>query len=427
MKRFSILFIACLLVQGLFAQQTLTIAAPEKAHFSPEKLHRIDELVQQYIDSNWIAGAVSLVARDGQVIYYKAQGYNEKDKGTLLKKDDIFRIASQTKAVTSVAVMMLVEQGKISLDDPISKYIPGFAHPRVIDQYNATDTTYTTVPANREPTIHDLLTHTSGISYAQIGTKMMNAVYYKAGVVGGIGLPEGTRLSDNIQRLSQVPLSFQPGAKWSYGLNTDVLGYVVEVVSGMSLDAFFREKIFRPLGMNDTYFYLPPSKRDRLMMLYSYDTQRKLVQAPTVLNVNGDFIRDYPLSNTTFYSGGGGLSSTAYDYAIFMQMLLNEGVYNGHRLLKPETVHLMTSNQIGELFNGNNKFGLGFQIVTETNKAGTPESQASFGWGGMFSSSYWIDPVKKIVAQFVLQIYPNPHADILNKFTKLVYEAMDDR
>src|SRR5690606_33940078 len=200
--------------------------------------------------------------KDGKIVYHKAIGYNDLDKKTPLKRDAIFRIASQTKAITSVAVMMLYEEGKFLLKDPISKYIPEFAKPRVLDKFNAEDTTYTTVPTKREITIHDLLTHTSGIGYAQIGSKEANAIYAKNGIVGGIGVGQ-ILLADKIKKLGTLPLFHQPGEQWTYGLNTDVLGYLVEVASGMSLDEFFRKKIFEPLGMKDTYFYLPREKYNR--------------------------------------------------------------------------------------------------------------------------------------------------------------------
>ncbi|NCI51818.1 beta-lactamase family protein [Sediminibacterium roseum] len=404
----------------------LTASAPEKAGFSPERLQRIDKLIQQYIDSNWIAGAIALVARDGNIVYHKAVGYDDKPANKPLQKDAIWRIASQTKAITSVAIMMLYEEGKFLLDDPISKYIPAFRKPVVLDKFNKADTTYTTVPAKREITIRDLLTHTSGISYAQIGTETANAIYYKAGVVGGIGL-KGGLLKDNIIKLASLPLMHQPGEKFTYGLNTDVLGYLVEVASGMSLDAYFRKNIFEPLGMKDTYFYIPKEKQNRLAMLHSEDAGKHVINTPESINVNGTLYRDYPNLPGTFYSGGGGLVSTAYDYAVFMQMLLNEGEYNGKRLLSRKSVRLMTVNQVGEINIGRAaKFGLGFQIATEADEPRSTVSTGTFSWGGMFASSYWIDPQEKIIGQFVLQHYPNSHGEIAEKFKVAVYQALRD-
>ncbi len=348
----------------------LTIGAPEKNNFSAERLAHIDKVVQSYIDSGWINGAIALVAKNGQIVYYKGIGFDDKEKNQPLKKDAIFRIASQTKAITSVAVMQLVEEGKILLDDNLSKYIPDFNKPVVLDKFNPADSSYTTTPAKRQITIRDLLTHTSGIGYAQIGSPQMNAIYAKAGVYGGIGLPAGMKLSTNILRLAKLPLVHNPGERWTYGLNDDVLGYLIEVLSGLSLDEYFKKRIFEPLGMKDTYFYLPKEKQARLATLYTEDSLKHAIKMPEIIQVNGDFYRDYPnTKGGTFYSGGGGLASTAYDYAIFMQMLLNGGDYNGKHILSKASIRLMTTNQIGTLsrnpFGGpDTKFGLGFELVT---------------------------------------------------------------
>lgn len=411
---------ACFSIALCAQSHVLIPGDPAKNHFSVERLQRVDKVIQKYIDSGWIAGAIAIVAKDGSIVYHKALGYDDKSANKPLQKDAIFRIASQTKAITSVAVMMLWEEGKILLDEPISKYIPEFRKPNVLDKFNAADTTYTVVPAKREITIRDLLTHTSGLGYAQIGSPTMNAIYYKAGVVGGIGLPAGSLLADNIKKLGTLPLVHHPGEKWTYGLNTDVLGYLVEVVSGMSLDDYFRKKIFEPLGMKDTYFYIPKEKQSRLAMLHAKDAGNM----PAQINVNGAFIRDYPIATGgSFYSGGGGLVSTAYDYAVFMQMLLNGGDYNGKRLLSPSTVHLMTINQVGDLRAA--RFGLGFQVVTDADEARNTMPLGSFSWGGMFASSYWIDPKNKIVAQFVLQNYPFAHGELAEKFKVAVYQALE--
>ena len=421
-KNISLLFVVFFLNGLLLHAQVLKPGVPEQNHFSTERLQKIDKLVQQYIDSNWISGAIAIVAHDGNIVYHKAIGYDDKEKNKLLQKDAIWRIASQTKAITSVAVMMLFEDGKILLDEPISKYIPEFKKPVVLDKFNKADTTYTTIPAKREITIRDLLTHTSGVGYAQIGSETMNAIYSKAGVVGGIGL-KGGLLADNIKKLGTLPLTHNPGEKFTYGLNTDILGYLVEVVSGISFDQFLRKNIFEPLGMKDTYFYIPKEKQNRLAMLHSDDKTKHVVNTPEVITVNGTFYRDYPiLDGGSFYSGGGGLVSTALDYATFMQMLLNGGEYNGKRIISRNTVRLMTSSQTGNDLGI--KFGLGFQIVTDAEAARSTSSPGSFSWGGMFASSYWIDPKEKIVAQFVLQQYPFSHGDIAEKFKAAVYQAL---
>jgi CubicO group peptidase (beta-lactamase class C family) len=377
----------------------------------------------EYVKNKWVAGVAAIVVRDGKIVYYKGIGFDDIQAGTPMKKDAIFRIASQTKAITSVGVMMLYEEGKILLDDPVSQYIPEFKNPKVLDQYNAKDTSYTTKPAKREITIRDLLTHTSGIGYAQIGSPEMNAIHAKAGIVGGIGVGHIV-LADKMKLLGSMPLFNQPGEKWTYGLNDDLLGYLIEVVSGMPFDAYLKQKIFEPLGMKDTYFYLPKEKYSRLATLYTEDSTKHIIKAPEHSQINGDFYRDYPNTPGTYFSGGGGLSSTAYDYAIFMQMLLNGGEFNGNRILSRNSLRMMTMNQIGDLSLGDNKFGLGFAIVTEAGSAKSPAPVGTYSWGGMFSSSYWIDPKDKIIAQLFLQLYPNSHADIHDKFKVLVYQAM---
>jgi CubicO group peptidase (beta-lactamase class C family) len=253
----------------------------------------------------------------------------------------------------------------------------------------------------------------------------MNALYAKAGIIGGIGVGK-ILLSDKMKILGKLPLFHQPGEKWTYGLNTDLLGYLVEVVSGMPLDKFFQTRIFEPLGMKDTYFYLPKEKYNRLATLYSEDSLNHAVKMAEHISINGDFTRDYPNTEGTYFSGGGGLSSTAWDYAQFMQMLLDGGMYKGKRLLAASTIRMMTSNQIGALaLTHGNKFGLGFEIITEESSAFTPASPGSFDWGGMFSSSYWIDPREKIVAQLFINIYPNHHGELADKFKALVYQAIN--
>ncbi len=403
----------------------LQFSSPGSQGFSPERLTRLDNVFKEYVDSQWCNGAVGLVAINGKIVYYKAFGYNDIELKTPLEKNVIFRIASQTKAITSVAVMMLYEQGKFLLDDPVFKYLPEFKNQRVLDKFNEEDSTYTIVEAKRPVTIRDLLTHTSGIGYPMIGSKGMNYLYNKFNVVGAISTDK-TVLKDQMKILGSVPLGHQPGEKWTYGLSVDVLGYLVEVVSGMNLDQFLRKNIFDPLGMSDTYFYLPKEKYNRLAILYSEDQQKHLVK----IKKSDGFNPDYPASDGTYFAGGGGLASTAYDYAVFMQMLLNEGEYNGKRLLAKSTVRLMRTNQIGDLtipglYTADvcDKFGLGFEIISSIGSTIVPLSEGSYGWGGTFGSLYWIDPKEKIIAQLVLQKAPNSFEDLRGKFISLIYQA----
>ena len=410
-----------------FAQELKPYIADNVKYVSmdAERLALIDAVVKQYVDSQWIAGATIIAARNGQIVYQKAIGYSDAGKKTPQKNDDIFRIASQTKAITSVAVMMLYEEGKILLDDPISKYIPAFAKPQVLDKFNPADSSYTTVPAKSEITIRQLLTHTSGISYAQIGTKDANAIYGKADITAGIGVAEGRTLAPDMLKLAKLPLMHQPGERFTYGLNTDVLGYLVEIVSGKSLDKFFRERILDPLGMNDTWFYLPENKQKRLVALHTEDSLKKVTVAGESINRNGAWISNYPNTKGTYFSGGAGLSSTAYDYAIFMEMMRNGGIYKGKRILSKNSVDMMTQNQIGTVDRGpNEKFGLGFGILTEQGSSRLGLSTGTYSWGGAFSSTYWIDAKEKIVAQVFINQSPISHGDIHDKIKVLLYSAI---
>ena len=415
-------FFNFVLLQAFSQSPVLTPSAPASAKVSAKRLERIDQVIREYIDSGWIKGAVGFIARDGKVVYNKAFGVDDSETKQPLKTDAIFRIASQTKAITSVAVMILFEEGKFLLDDPISKYIPEFARPKVVDQFNEKDSSFTTVPARREITIRDLLTHTSGIDYALIGSARMKAIYAKNRIP--VGFESDTlRLANEMKRLGGMPLQHQPGEKFTYGLNTDVLGYLVEKLSGMSLNNFFHQRIFNPLGMNDTYFYLPPAKQARLVTLYTEDEERKAVRNT---GSRQPVATDYPKLQGTYYSGGAGLSGTIHDYAIFLQMLLNGGVYNGQRILSRRTVELMTSNQIGDLFIGGvDKFGLGFQVVTERGQARSALTAGSFLWGGYFGTTYWVDPTEGLVCLLYMQQSPISHGDIQNKFKVLVYQAVE--
>jgi CubicO group peptidase (beta-lactamase class C family) len=433
MKTTIILLLALTALEHPLSAQTaknvLREGAPASAGVSAERLERIDRFIQGYIDRGQLNGATALVARKGTIVYHKAFGFSNLEQRTPMQRNQIFRIASMTKPVVSVAAMMLYEEGKFNLDDPLSKFIPAFKNPKVLASYQASDTSFTTVPAKSEITVRQLLNHTSGIGYAQIGSAEANAIYYKYRINGGIGTPQST-LSDVINRLAALPLFHHPGEKFLYGMNTDVLGYFVEVVSGMALDKYLAEKIFRPLGMQDTYFYLPRDKQGRLTTLYKQDDQGKLRVQDPVIPLNGDFVRDFP--NTpggTYFSGGAGLSSTAYDYAVFCQMLINGGTYNGVRILAPSSIRLMTTNQIGNISiwgdpNNPLRFGLGFGVYTEAGEWQSPIRGGSFDWAGMFASHFWIDPETGIIAVFMRNVWPTQHWDFGDRIRPVVYQAI---
>ncbi len=404
--------------------QTIVKNGTGLAGFSADRLKRMDVAMKEWVDKGYMNGGVGLIIRNGQVAYYNAVGYNDLATKEALKKDGIFRIASQTKAITSVAIMMLFEEGKLLISDPVSQYIPSFKNQKVLATFNAADTTYTTVAAKRALTIKDLLTHTSGLGYAQIGTKQANAIYAKNNITAGIGVKDRTLLSA-MSQLGELPLMHQPGEKFTYGLNSDVLGCIVEIVSGMSLETFFNTRIFQPLGMNDTYFNLPASKANRLVTLYTETPQGKLVKADAGM-LNSAATSLYPLVPHTYFSGGAGLSSTIYDYGVFLQMLLNDGVYNGKRLLGKNTIRMMTSNQIEGVPYPNGTFGLGFALVTEQNSGMTPAQVGTYSWGGAFATSYWVDPKEKMVYLFYRQLQTRTHNEVVEKFRALTYQAIND-
>ena len=423
-KYFFLLTLVAFQFSFVAAQKIIPFTTPEAAGFSSERLKRLDREMNEWVQKEWMNGAVGLIIHNGKVAYYKAVGFNDLAAKSAMQKEGIFRIASQTKAITSVAMMILFEEGKFLLNDPVSKYIPAFKKQQVLDKFNAADTTYTTVPAKSEITIRQLFTHTSGLGYAQIGSREANAIYAKSKLTAGIGV-QNDKLSDAMNRLGKLPLMHQPGEKFTYGLNSDLLGCLVEVISGMTLNDFFRTRIFEPLDMKDTYFHISSEKAARLVNLYREDSTGKLVMAENKM-LNGPVGPDYPLKKSTYYSGGAGLSSTIYDYGIFLQMLLNNGVYNGKRILSRNTVRIMTMNQIGDISLGDDKFGLGFQIISEKGSGRTPAQAGTFSWGGAFATSYWVDPKEKMVMLFYRQLQSSTHGDVVEKFRALVYQAIND-
>jgi CubicO group peptidase (beta-lactamase class C family) len=406
----------------------LTTGTPESGGFSTSRLARLDSGMSDWVKKKWINGSVALIVRNGKIVFDKAYGYNDVDTKVPLDRNGIFRIASQTKAVTTVAVMMLWEEGKFSLDDPVSRFIPSFANEKVLKTFNWADTTYTTVPAKRPVTIRDLLTHTSGLGYPGIGTPEEIALYTKYPITGGVGV-RGQKISAAMNLLGGLPLFFQPGEQWKYGLNHDVLGYLVEIWSGMSLEQFFAKRIFQPLGMKDTYFNVPKEKGKRLVNFFVQDSTGIIKKQDAVFG--GALDMKYPLEKTDYFSGGGGLSSTVYDYAILLQMLLNGGEYNGVRLLSRNTVRMMTTNQIGDLVvnigdSRDNKFGFGFAIVSESGSRFTPREVGTYAWGGVFSTTYWVDPKEKLIVLLYQQMW-GPHVPDTHKiFQALVYQAIND-
>jgi CubicO group peptidase (beta-lactamase class C family) len=413
-------FFAFIILLPLFvqAQEIETNAKSNAVDY--KELAKIDGLVNDYIAKNWLTGAVTIVVKDNKVVQYKGYGYADVATKKPMKNDAIFRIMSQTKAITSVGIMILYEQGKLLLDEPISDFIPEFKNPVVLDKFNDADTTYTTVPAKREITFRDLLTHTSGLDYTDIGSSKVKAIYSKNHIPSGLGYFDASLL-ERMKALGKLPLSFQPGEKWQYGLNADLLGCLIEVISKENLEDFLTKNIFEPLGMKDTYFNVPASKAGRLATVYTEDSLHHIIKWSHEFR---HIDPDYPTMNKHYFSGGAGLSSTAFDYAVFMQMLLNGGTYNGHQILSKRSVEMMTSGQLNPGLFGDDNFGLGFDITSEKSAAKGPRYAGSFSWGGYYGTTYWADPKAHLVCLFMTQQTPNSHGDVERKFETFVYSSL---
>ncbi|HEU4720061.1 MAG TPA: serine hydrolase domain-containing protein [Gemmatimonadaceae bacterium] len=404
------------------AQAARAVPSSRTSHgFAADRLARIDRFLQQYVDSNRIGGAVALVLRDGQVAYQRAVGWTDRESSRPMTADAMFRIASQSKAITSAAILVLVEEGKIALGDPVSRFIPAYARTTVASH---ADSGRTMVPARRQITIHDLLTHTAGISYG--GEAHVAAQYQASGLGRAAGsgwytADKSELVCETMERLATLPFVAQPGEAYVYGYNTDILGCVVERASGVPLDEFIRTRITGPLGMSDTYFFVPSAKAARLVTLYMNDSTGRVARAPEGSLGQGHYV-DGPRRN---FSGGAGIVSTARDYARFLQMMLNRGELDGVRILSPRMVDLMTTNQSGTLYSQNGMgFGLGFETVERLGGKGV-YSVGSFGWGGAYGSSYMVDPVERLVLVFMINQMPL-RTDVASKFPTLVYQALTD-
>lgn len=409
--------------RSILESAPLSTATPESVGMSTERLNRIDAMCRQAVQDGDLPGIVALVARHGKIIFHEAYGMADNASGRELKKDDIFRIASQSKAITSTAVMMLWEEGKFRLDDPISDFIPEFKNPGVLASFTYEDTSYTIVPADKEITIRHLLTHTSGIGYGVIdGDERFKMIYEKAGVTDLFTTADIT-IEESVKKMAPLPLHHHPGEAFTYSEGLDVLGYFIEIVSGMPFDEFLRKRLFDPLGMDDTWFYLPASKADRLVSVQKKD-KGEWVRYPVTF-----YDPDYPVKGARrFFSGGAGLSSTAKDYATFLQMYLNGGELNGTRILSRTTVRSIMGNQTGDLWgDGLEHYGLAFGVVTARGQdAGGEGSEGSFSWGGYFNTTYFADPVEQTIGILMKQTQGPVHDQTGWKFRLLVNQAIDD-
>lgn len=396
-----------------------TPATPRAGTFDPARAGVIDRGLQRYIDADRVPGIVALVLQDGQVVYEKAFGWADKEAGRRMATDAIFRIASQTKALTSAAVLQLVEEGVLTLNTRAGTLIPSFAKTMVAVAEGAA---VTHVPARRPITVRDLLTHTAGISY---GTGPTVAELYAAeglGPAAGFGwytADKNEPVCDTMERLGTLPFVAQPGEAWVYGYNTDILGCIVEKASGMPLDVYMRERLTAPLGMKDTQFFLPGSAKGRLASVYASGTDGKYLRAPDGPKGQGDYVEG-PRRN---FAGGAGLLSTARDYARFLEAMRRGGSLDGARILSPLSVKLMSTNQVGTLRSTTGLgFGLGFETVDRFGANGM-SGEGAFGWGGAYGSMYRVDPESRLVMVLMIQVIPNA-TDLGAVFPSLVYQAL---
>jgi len=411
----SALLIALFTTCAALAQE-LPHATPESVGMSGERLHRLTTAMELYVDQDRLPGAVTMVLRDGKVVYEEAVGFRDRESTAPMQTDAIFRIASQTKALISVGIMMLQEEGALLISDPVAKYLPVFEETTVAE--SSAGGGYDVVAAERAITLRDLLTHTSGIGY---GGGPGAAQWQEAEITGWYFGHRDEPIRTTVDRMATLPFPTQPGSTFVYGYSTDILGAVIEVASNQTLDAFLGERILEPLDMRDTHFYLPESKRDRLATVYNL--RDDLTRAPNGagMDTQGQYVEGPRAS----FSGGAGLLSTARDYARFLQMMLNQGELEGTRILSPTSVNLMTRNHVGDLYPAPGMgFGLGFSIRMDVGAAGTQGSRGEFGWGGAYHSSYWVDPFEHMVVVYFTQVIPAQGLDDHAKLRALLYSSI---
>lgn len=400
--------------------QSLRTGSPESVGLSAERLERLSEALEAYVADGQFAGSVTLVARRGRIAYFEAFGQRDREANAPMRTDAIFRIASQSKAVVSVAAMTLVEEGKLLLTDPVGKYLPEFMATTVAAPQDG-GSGYDVVKARRPITVRDLLTHTSGFGY---GTGVGGDLWEAAGQTGYYFASRDETIRESVRRIASLPAPAQPGTRWVYGYSTDILGALVEVVADKPLDQVLRERVLEPLGMRDTEFYLTRGKEDRLTAVYSMN-QGRLERAPTPGDAvgQGHYVEG-PRKN---FSGGAGLLSTATDYARFLEMLRSGGTLDGRRILSRKSVELMTTNHLGDIdYNPGQGFGLGFFVVEDLGTRGWLGSDGEFGWGGAYHTTYWVDPREELVVVHLTQLVPAGTVDDQAKVRTLIYQAIVD-
>lgn len=390
---------------------------------SAERLNRLRAQLERYVDQGQLAGAVVQIQQDGRTIFSQAVGWRDKEARDPMREDTIFRIASQTKALTSVAAMMLMEEGKLLLDDPVGKHLPEWEKTTVAVAKPAGG--YDVVPATRPITIRDLLTHTAGISY---GSGPGEKAWRDAGLFGWYFADRGEPMSGPVARMASLPMAAQPGEQFVYGYNTDILGVIVEKISGKTLQAFLDERLIKPLGMKDTSFYLPREKASRLAVVYSAEGESlRRAADPGAWQMGGHIGQGHYLNGPrTAFSGGAGLLSTASDYGRFLDMMRQGGALDGRRYLSRKSVELMVANHLGSVpYGAGMGFGLGFSIRLDLGKAGEPGSEGEFGWGGAYHSQYWVDPQERLTVVYMTQLLPAGNIDDHGKLRALIYQAVE--
>ena len=430
--RQCVITVLLLLVSRGLAAQGLPTAPPEQLGLASDRLERIVTVVQDAVDRNEVAGAVTLVARLGRVGHLEAVGWRDIERGAPMEADTLFRIASMTKAVTSVAVMQLYEAGALMLTDPVSRYLPAFTEMQVLTPPGDGGGSEPALePARRPITIRHLLTHTSGISYRFLTPPSLAPYYVDAEISDGLSQTEGT-VGEMVDTLAALPLAHEPGARFTYGLSVDVLGRVIEVITGETLADYMATEIFGPLGMVDTAFYVEAADAARFASVYG-PRGDGIARLPDTAVVSADrrtiYSSSYPHDGPqTYFSGGAGLSSTISDYARFLQALLNGGELDGARILGRRTVQLMTRDHLAGLGvpDTGQRFGLGFSISGEPGLTGGPRSEGAFGWDGFFNTVYWVDPEEQLVAIIMTQLYPNNRSRLTDMFEVIVYSAIVD-
>ncbi len=396
--------------------------APEQAGFCPERLERLTGMLHGYAEEQRLSGGVVMVLRDGHAVVHEPFGKFDVDSGTEMTHDALFRIASQTKAIISVAVMMLQEEGALLITDPVGRHLPEFMETTVAEVREDEPRGWVAVPAKRPITIRDLLMHTAGISY---GYGIAAELWEEAGIQGWYLADRDEPVREIVRRMADLPFDAHPGERFVYGYANDILGALIEEVSGMPLDRFLHERMFEPLGMRDTWFFVPEEHAGRLATVYSATEERGIVRAPDPGGSVGQ--GHYVTGPRTTFSGGAGLVSTATDYARFLQMMLNGGELDGHRILSPRTVELMTVDHLdGIEFRPGLGIGLGFDIVTDPGVRGVPGALGDFGWGGAYHSTYWVSPQDRLVVVFFTQLIPSRGSDVHGKLRTLLYQALVD-